>query len=405
MTSLEGRVLEESAEELFEEAPCGYLTTRDDGTIIKINRTLERWLGRAREDLIGQVRFQELLTPGGRIYHDTHYAPLLQMQGTVREIALELVKADGTRLAALINSVLRRDELGQRQVIRTTVFDATDRRRYEQELLRSTKREHEIASALQRSLLAGDLPASPSLELAVHYKPATDGLEIGGDWYDAFWLESPRMVALVVGDVVGRGLNAAATMGQLRSAVRALASLRSSPAEVFGALDSYSRRHNLGQMATVAYAQLDLEKLELRYGCAGHPPPLVLEPQRDPRFIWDGRSVPINPYGLPVSRTEAVTAISPGSHLLLYTDGLIEDRRRPIETGMRRLADAASNHRSEPLDEMVRETVHALSITPESDDQCLLAAKVGNTRARCQPQPPTSQLSMTKPSARLARGR
>ena len=382
MTSLDARLLEESAEELFEEAPCGYITTRDDGTIIKINRTLERWLGLAREDLVGQMRFQELLTPGARIYHDTHYAPLLQMQGAVREIAVELVRADGTRLAALINSVLRRDELGRGQVVRTTVFDATDRRRYEQELLRSTKREHEIASALQRSLLAGELPASPSIEVAVHYKPAADGLEIGGDWYDAFWLEPQRTLAVVVGDVVGRGLNAAATMGQLRSAVRALASVRSSPAEVLAALDSYSRRHNLGQMTTVAYAQLDLEKLELRYCCAGHPPPLVLEPQREPRFIWDGRSVPIDPYGLPASRTEAATAISPGSHVLLYTDGLVEDRQRPIDAGMRRLADAASEHRSEPLDEMVRETVDALSVVPASDDQCLLVAKVGNTSAR-----------------------
>jgi PAS domain S-box-containing protein len=380
VTSVEARLLEEPAEELFEEAPCGYLATRPDGTIIKINRTLEQWLGRPREELIGQVRFQELLTPGGRIYHDTHYAPLLQMQGAVREIAVELIKADGSSLPALINSVLH-DEQGHSPLIRTIIFDATDRRRYEQELLRAAKREREIASTLQHSLLSGELPTSPALQIAVYYKPATEGLEIGGDWYDAFWLEPQRTLALVVGDVVGRGLHAAATMGQLRSAVRALASLRPSPPRVLEALDAYSRQHNLGHMTTLAYAEIDLEKLELRYSCAGHPPPLLLEPGRKPRFLWGGRSVPINPYGLRASRREAVSPISPGSCVLLYTDGLVENRRQAIDTGMNDLAAVVSKHQTLPLETMLSTVAHALSRTPEADDQCLLCAKVGIAKA------------------------
>ncbi len=141
------RLLEESAEDLFENAPCGYLSTRLDGTIARVNRTLETWLGREREELVDTVRFQDLLTPGGRIYHETHYAPLLRMQGAVNEIAVEFVRADGTRLPALINSVLRTDEQGVPQLVRTTIFDATDRRRYEQELLRSQRHEHNVARA------------------------------------------------------------------------------------------------------------------------------------------------------------------------------------------------------------------------------------------------------------------
>src|ERR1700704_1725 len=137
------------------------------------------------------------------------------MQGSVREIAVEIVRADGTRLAALINSVQHDDEQGQPRRIRTTVFDATDRRRYEDELLRARRQEQETAQLLSRSLLSGSLPAAPGLEVEVVYRPAVSGLEVGGDWYDAFWLDDGDTIGLVVGDVVGRGIAAAATMGQL----------------------------------------------------------------------------------------------------------------------------------------------------------------------------------------------
>ncbi len=103
---------EDTAEDLFENAPCGYLSTLPDGTIVRVNRTFEAWTGLRREELVGARRFQDLLSPGGRIYHETHYAPLLRMQGSVREIAVEIVRADGTRLPALINSVLHSDERG-----------------------------------------------------------------------------------------------------------------------------------------------------------------------------------------------------------------------------------------------------------------------------------------------------
>ncbi len=132
--------VEESAEELYESAPCGYLSTRPDGTILRVNQTFLSWTGHQRGDLVGRKRFQELLSPGGRIYHETHYAPLLRMQGSVREVAVEVICADGRRLPALINSVMHVDEAGQPRVVRTTVFDATDRKEYERELLRARQK-------------------------------------------------------------------------------------------------------------------------------------------------------------------------------------------------------------------------------------------------------------------------
>jgi len=130
-------LLQESAEELYENAPVAYLSTLPDGTIVRVNETFLRWTGHARDDLVGRKRFHDLLPPGTRIYYETHYAPLLQIQGSVREIAAELLRADGTRLPVLLNSTLVRDEDGAPQIVRTTAFDASERRSYERELLRA----------------------------------------------------------------------------------------------------------------------------------------------------------------------------------------------------------------------------------------------------------------------------
>ena len=134
--SLDAILLQESAEELYEHAPAGYLSTLPNGVIVRANETLLTWLGRDRQDVVGRLRLLDLLSPGARIYYETHYAPLLAMQGDVREIAVELIRGDGTRLPVLLNSTLVRDGAGEPLVVRTTVFDASERRKYERELQR-----------------------------------------------------------------------------------------------------------------------------------------------------------------------------------------------------------------------------------------------------------------------------
>ena len=146
-SSARSALFEESAEDLYENAPCGYLSTLPGGTIIRVNQTFLSWTGFRREDLVDRKRFHELLTAGGRIFHETHYAPLLRMQGAVREIALDVVCADGRRLPVLVNSVLRSDDAGQPLLIRTTIFNATDRKEYERELLREKQRAEQAAQA------------------------------------------------------------------------------------------------------------------------------------------------------------------------------------------------------------------------------------------------------------------
>lgn len=374
--SVPRELLEESADELFETAPCGYLTTALDGTIMRVNRMFEELTGRDREELLGGRRFQELLTPGGRMYHETHYAPLLRLQGSVREIAVELVRADGSRLPALVNSVVRHDDAGRPCAIRTTIFDATARRRYEQELLRARRREQEVALELQRGLLAGAVQDGEGVELGVAYRPADRGLEVGGDWYDAFWIEPGERIALVVGDVVGRGLGAAATMGQLRSAVRALASTGFEPGALLEALSEFSRRHSVGQMATVAYAEVDIRMSCMRYACAGHPPPAIVEPG-GASFVWEGRSPPLDAHTEWSDRPDASRAISREAMIVLYTDGLIERSDRPLRAGLDQLLATV-----EPLHGQAPDTVASTLAdevggeTARADDVCVLVVRL-----------------------------
>lgn len=142
---VEPAVLEESAEDLYEHAPCGYVSTLPDGTIARVNQTLIEWLGRPRESLLKGTRFQALLTIGSKIYYETHYAPLLQMQGFANEIALELVARDGHVIPVLLNSRQRRGPHGTPLYNRITLFDATDRRRYERELLLARRKAEQVA--------------------------------------------------------------------------------------------------------------------------------------------------------------------------------------------------------------------------------------------------------------------
>ncbi len=138
-------LLEETAEDLYEHAPCGYVSTLPDGTIVKINQTLIEWTGYARDALVSSTRFQSLLAIGSRIYYETHYAPLLQMQGFANEIAFDVLCADGRQLPVLANSRLRRSEDGTPLFNRITLFDATDRRRYERELLLARRKAEQVA--------------------------------------------------------------------------------------------------------------------------------------------------------------------------------------------------------------------------------------------------------------------
>jgi sigma-B regulation protein RsbU (phosphoserine phosphatase) len=128
----------EDLEDLYENAPCGYLSLNPDGRIVKSNHTLTRWLGMAPDALLGK-RLRDVLSIAGQIFYETHFAPLLRMQGFFDEVALDLIRADGTPLHVLANAAERRDPEGGLLFTRVTVFRATERRRYERELVDATE--------------------------------------------------------------------------------------------------------------------------------------------------------------------------------------------------------------------------------------------------------------------------
>jgi serine/threonine-protein kinase RsbW len=211
----------------------------------------------------------------------------------------------------------------------------------------------------------------------VAYDAGGSELEVGGDWYDAFWLDEGRTLGLVVGDVVGRGLDASATMGQLRSAVRALASTGLSPSALLEALDGYARRHDVGGMTTLVYAELDLQARELRFASAGHLPPLVAEPGEAATMLWEGRSVPLDSFGLAGPREIAVRRLAPGSAVMLYTDGLVERRDRTLDDGLEALCGEFADHRDAPAEELAETLLESLCDPEHADDVCVLALRLG----------------------------
>ncbi|GAA4047181.1 hypothetical protein GCM10022409_36650 [Hymenobacter glaciei] len=138
------RLTEERLVDLYDRAPCGYCSCLPDGTLVKLNQTLLGWLGYQYHELVAQKRLPDLFTLGGRIHYETHCAPLLALAGEVREISYLLRRRDGGTLPVLLSAVVQRDETDQPLVMRVTLFDITERRRYEQQLLRAkTEAEHQ----------------------------------------------------------------------------------------------------------------------------------------------------------------------------------------------------------------------------------------------------------------------
>jgi PAS domain S-box-containing protein len=190
-----------------------------------------------------------------------------------------------------------------------------------------------VAITLQRAILGPtDLPAG----FAVRYQPAVGQLEVGGDWYDVVRLDEDR-VGVVVGDCVGRGLGAAAVMGQLRSACRALL-LQSlnAPSQVLIALDDFAALIPAARCTTLCCAIIDLTTAQIRYSSAGHPPGLLVHLDGSSETLDAANSVPLATMPSLRERPEATTTLRPGSTLLLYTDGLIEHRRESLADGLRR---------------------------------------------------------------------
>ncbi|HUP86380.1 MAG TPA: SpoIIE family protein phosphatase [Acidimicrobiales bacterium] len=330
-----GALVEDDAEELYDNAPCAYLSTLPDGTIVKVNQTFLAWTGFERQALVGRRRFQDLLAPGDRIFYETHFGPALRMQGQVREIAVEIVTGDGSRLPVLVNAVLKHDAAGLPVAIRTAVFDATERRAYERELLQARRRAEESesrATALARTLQATFLPPAlvevPGLDLAGGYRPSGDGSEVGGDFYDAFAIDASSW-GLVLGDVCGKGAAAAVVTSLVRYTVRAEAPRTTQPSQVLSRLHDVLVRNHPDQFCTAVFLRVERSaegSFRVTVSAGGHP--LPIRARRGQRGL-DTVGAPGSMLGMleHADVSDASTELMVGDVLVLYTDGITEARR------------------------------------------------------------------------------
>jgi serine phosphatase RsbU (regulator of sigma subunit)/anti-sigma regulatory factor (Ser/Thr protein kinase) len=490
--------------ERWQAAPCGLLVLRLDGLVLEANEVLLQWIGATGSGVPREATLSSLLSVGGRIYWETHLAPLLHVEGRVDEVAVEL-RTPGGRLPVLLTAVVAREQ----QVVHVALSSARERVTYEREVVaartraeRSTNQLHalqattaalsravgvgavaealldaavgplhaatatlwladderdlsphgsrgepagvappprllrgsraarhegrvlvalhgqsrlrgalslqqrddaggdpldlevltavgqqaglaldraelyeqsaNVAHELQHALLAVDPPHDSRYSVATAYRPGVELLEVGGDWYDVFSAE-PGVLSVVVGDVVGRGLRAASAMGQLRSAVRAVAGAGQGPAALLARLDGFVEQVEAAGMATVAYAELDLASGRLRYACAGHPPPLLVPADGSPRLLWEGRSTPLGGFVRPLTRPQAEVVLSPGDRLLLCTDGLFERRDRDPDEGLELLVAAAARLQPMSLADAVGSLTRTLLQDETTrDDVCVL---------------------------------
>ena len=283
-------------------------------------------------------------------------------------------------------------EIGMEFASRAAIF-IDNARRY--------SRERATAVTLQRSLLPTGLSKPSSVEVRHRYLPGSKLIEVGGDWYESIALPGAR-VALVVGDVAGHGVRAAVTMGRLRTAIHTLAMLELSPAETLQQLNELMG--DLGarepHFATCVYAVYDAVTGMLEVASAGHLPPLLVGPDGTNEFL---SLTPAPPLGIGSGSVQSkFVPVTDGSLLVLYTDGLVENRTRDIDVGLRLLSEIfGPGAAARPLEDLCRATLAGVYSDQQRDDIALLMARLSRI-------PADNHISWTLPaeltSARRARG-
>ena len=376
----------DDTDELYDNAPCGNVATLPDGTIVTINRTLLGWLGHTRAEVVGRRRFRDLLTVGGQVFHETHLAPLLRLRGEINGIALELRAADGSRLPVLVTATVKTGSDGEPLMHRLTVFDARERRAYEQELLRARRdaegdreRLRRLVTGLQRSLLPVTLPVPAGMHTAGHYRMASPD-EVGGDFYDLFPLSGGRW-GFLLGDVCGKGVEAAAVTAAARYTLRAAAVYDPTPEAVLGNLNSVlfqEYRSQAHRHCTVVAGLLtpDGDGWAVTLAGGGHPPPLLLSADGAVAYqdTTGGTLIGIIAQPRLVSRS---LRLRPGDTLLLYSDGLTDAQIGNQRYGAEALESFATDLAPTDAPSAVAAFAELLEVFDElGDDVALMALSV-----------------------------
>jgi len=379
-------------EDYWEYAPSGQIIAHPDGRMIRVNATLLRWLGYEPNTLCGK-QFTELLTVGGRILYDTHFGPLLNMGGDLNGVTVDILTADGTRLPMFLTANVKNGADEKPELLRISVVDAADRRAYEADLLQARQqaekeqaRVRAFAETLRRTLLPPVLSPPTGLEAADHYHTASTD-DVGGDFYDLFPL-SRATWGFFLGDVSGKGVDAAVVTWLTRYTLRAAAVFDDDPVEVLHNLNTVLSQElggELNRFCTVIYGKLTPcdNGFEVQLASGGHPPPLLLYADGS-AFYADtigGQAVGMTNEPHFVS---SQFVLSPGDTLVLYTDGLTEAstgvgrERYDDEGALLRFAKANSPTSASAIVDAVSNLLEGLGAGVE-DDTAVLAFGVPRT--------------------------
>jgi phosphoserine phosphatase RsbU/P len=325
-------VTDRGVDELWQNAPSGHVVAYHDGRIIRVNATLARWLGYEPDTLCGK-HVSDLLTVSSRILYDTHFGPLLHTGSDLNGVTVDVVTADGTRLPMFLTANVTTDADGERPLMQMTIVDASDRRAYEIELLEARRqaeteqrRARQFAETLRRALLPPVLSPPEGLEAADYYYTASVD-DVGGDFYDLFPL-SRTAWGFFLGDVAGKGVDAAVITALTRHTLRAAAAYDDDPVQVLHNVNtvlSQELRGDRNRFSTVIYGKLTPcdTGFDVELASGGHPPPLLFYADGSAYYVdtTGGQAVGMSPQPRFVSSR---FRLAPGDTLMLYTDGLTE---------------------------------------------------------------------------------
>ncbi|MET8454249.1 SpoIIE family protein phosphatase [Streptomyces sp. NPDC005209] len=369
---------------LFAVTPSPYMVLGPDLVIADVNEAACRVTGRTREDLLGQYLFDAFpenpADPGAEGVRNLHASlqwvlrskepdtmapqkydiPVADQPGVFEERWWSAINTPVLGPDGQVMWIIHRGEdvtafiLSQRPPREGTALSdaeamevelyarARELRRVNEELRQAHARERQVAVTLQEAMLH-----SPHLarhrDTAVRYLPAAGSLNVCGDWYEVVDLPENRF-AVSVGDVVGHGLEAAAVMGMLRSALSASVRAVGEPAGALDVLGLYARYVEGAMATTVVQAVVDTRARRITYSSAGHPPPVLLHQDGTGELLDQATDPPLGARPEPLPRPQADLPYTPGDTLVLYTDGLIERRGEDIDAGLQRLTNALARH-------------------------------------------------------------